>query len=197
MQPEIPDRLGPPVASGPPAWTRMLGAGLIAAGILVIAVFGMDWSAWFGPRIPAGAAPGITVGLQAPDFDAVDLDGGRVTLSDLSGKLVLLNFWATWCSPCRVEMPFLQARHEAYPADLAIVGVDFDEPQQMVFNFAEEFGLTFEIVLDPGGLIQDLYEIRGYPTSYFLDREGVIRVVHIGVMSEAQLDGYLRELGLE
>ena len=197
MQPEIPDRVGPQVASEPPAWTRMLGAGLIAAGILIIAVLGVDWSAWFGPRHPADVSSGIAVGQRAPDFEAASLDGGLMSLSDLSGKVVLLNFWATWCSPCRVEMPFLQAQHEAYPAELAIVGVNFDEPRQLVLNFAEEFGLTFEMVLDPGGLIQDQYEIRGYPTSYFLDREGVIRVVHIGVMSEAQLDGYLRDLGLE
>jgi hypothetical protein len=94
-------------------------------------------------------------------------------------------------------MPLLQARHEEHGLDLAIVGVDFDEPRGLVAGFVEEYGLTFEMVLDPGGIIQNQYQIRGYPTSYFLDREGVIRVVHIGVMNADELDGYLRELGLD
>jgi peroxiredoxin len=177
--------------------TRLVGLALIFAGILVIAVFGIDWG-FLGGNDPAAQIPaGTTIGRRAPDFDTIGLDGNTLALSDFKGKFVLLNFWATWCSPCRVEMPFLQARHEQYPADLVIVGVDFDEPAELVASFVEEYGLSFEIALDPGGLIQDQYEIRGYPTSIFLDRDGVIREIHIGVMSEGQLDGYLADLGLD
>ncbi|HUF38291.1 MAG TPA: redoxin domain-containing protein [Anaerolineales bacterium] len=200
MHPEIPEPR-PELATAPadrgPSRTRILGAGLIITGVLVIAVFGVDWGAISRDRPVSELPTGIAIGERAPDFEAVNLSGDRIALSDLNGKVVLLNFWATWCTPCRIEMPYLQARHERYPEDLAVVGVDFDEPEPLVRSFADEFGLTFELVLDPGGIIQERYEIRGYPTTYFLDRDGVIRAVHIGVLSERQLDGYLRDFGLD
>jgi peroxiredoxin len=188
-----PRQAAAPAVSG----TRMIGVGLVSIGILLILVFGFDWGIFAGNAPAADPPRGITIGQKAPEFETVNLDGAEIALSDLEGKFVLLNFWATWCSPCRIEMPFLQAQHEQHRDDLAIVGVDFDEPPDLVAEFVEEYGLTFEIALDPGGFIQELYEIRGYPTSYFLDREGVIRSVHIGVMSQSQLDGYLSDLGLD
>ncbi len=133
---------------------------------------------------------------QAPEFTLEDLSGQQVSLTDLQGKVVLLNFWATWCSPCRIEMPALQSRHEQYPDQLSVIGIDFDEPHKNVLAFAEEFGLTFTILLDPGGKIQDEYRIRGYPTSVFLDENGLVKIVHIGIMSENQLDDYLQEMGV-
>lgn len=115
---------------------------------------------------------------------------------DLRGKVVLLNFWATWCAPCRVEMPTLQSRHERYPEQLVVVGIDFDEPKKNVAAFVEEFGLTFPILLDPGGKVQDDYHIRGYPTTIFLDKTSLVQIVHIGIMTEDQLDDYLIEMGV-
>ncbi len=135
-------------------------------------------------------------GAPAPDFTLQDLQGRQLTLSDLRGSFVLVNFWATWCGPCRVEMPALQSRFERYSPDLRVVAVNFDEPQDTVQAFADELGLTFDILLDPGAKVQDLYRIRGYPTSIFVDREGIIQIVHIGLMTEKQLDAYLRELGV-
>ncbi len=135
-------------------------------------------------------------GKQAPEFTLEDLSGQQISLTDLKGKVVLLNFWATWCGPCRVEMPTLQSRHELYPENLSVLGIDFDEPKDNVMAFAEEFGLTFTILLDPGGEIQNEYRIRGYPTSVFLDENGIVQIVHIGIMSEDQLDDYLQEMGV-
>ncbi len=137
------------------------------------------------------------LGSLAPDFELENLDGETVRLSDFRGQPVLINFWATWCGPCRVEMPDIQARHEKYAPDLVILAVDFDEPKETVQFFVDELELTFPILLDPGGKIQQLYLVRGYPSSYFVDREGLIQVVQIGVMTGNQLDEFLAEVGLE
>lgn len=137
------------------------------------------------------------LGSLAPDFELENLDGETVRLSDFRGQPVLINFWATWCGPCRVEMPDIQARYEKYAPDLVILAVDFDEPKETVQFFVDELELTFPILLDVGGKIQELYLVRGYPSSYFVDREGVIQAVQIGVMTGGQLDEFLAEVGLE
>lgn len=132
----------------------------------------------------------------APDFELVNLEGEKVKLSNYRGHAVLINFWATWCGPCRIEMPAIQARFEQYSPELVILAVDNDESQEIVSAFVDELGLTFTILLDFGADIQDLYQIRGYPSSYFVDANGIIQVVHIGIMTESQLDGYLAEVGI-
>ncbi len=94
-------------------------------------------------------------------------------------------------------MPALEDRYARYKeVGLQVLAVNFDEPLDAVTAFGESFGLSFPLLLDPGGHIQQLYRVRGYPSSYFVDREGVIRIVHIGLMTEGQLDGYLSELGI-
>lgn len=136
-------------------------------------------------------------GARAPDFTLSSLAGEPVNLASLRGRPVLINFWATWCEPCKLEMPFLEERHRRYQErGLAVLAVDFDEPAEAVAAFRDELGLTFELLLDPGGRVQRLYQVRGYPSSYFIDEAGVIRVVQIGVMTEGQLDRHLAELGL-
>lgn len=135
-------------------------------------------------------------GSLAPDFELASIEGGDVKLSDFRGEVVLVNFWATWCGPCRVEMPALQSRFEAYDGDLVILAVDNDEPLERVSAFVDELGLTFTVLLDLGANIQELFLIRGYPTSIFVDADGIIQFIHIGIMTEDQLDGYLSEMGL-
>jgi peroxiredoxin len=157
------------------------------------------------PEIPApvqGALSDLpveaSVGALPPNFILYDLDGNLVDLAELRGHPILINFWATWCAPCRIEMPAIQSRFEKFEAaGFLVLAVDFDEPQADVEAFRDELGLTFDILLDPGAEIQQLYRTRGYPTTFFVDRDGVIQVHHIGVMTEGQLDGYLQEIGLE
>ncbi len=137
-------------------------------------------------------------GALAPDFSLDTIDGRSLRLSDFRGRAVLINFWATWCGPCRLEMPGIQAKYEEHAPDLVVLAVDFDEPLDPVKSFADELGLTFEILLDPGGEVNaSRYRVRGYPSSYFIDQDGVIRVVHIGLMTEEQLEDYLKEVGFE
>jgi peroxiredoxin len=125
-------------------------------------------------------------GSLAPDFTLTTINGDSVSLNQYRGKTVLVNFWATWCGPCRIEMPAIQSRFEQFRDEgLVVLAVDFDESQEVVAAFRDEFDLTFELLLDPS-----------YPTSFFIDPQGVIQVQHIGVMTEGQLDNYLEQLGL-
>jgi peroxiredoxin len=143
----------------------------------------------------SAAAP--VVGAPAPDFELAALDGGRVRLNDLRGQVVALNFWATWCEPCRAEMPLLDEAAQTYAeAGLVILGIDADEPARLVADFRDELGLSFPLLLDPRGDVQQLYRVRGYPMTVFVDREGIIRVQHVGIMNERQLERYLASLGI-
>jgi thiol-disulfide isomerase/thioredoxin len=183
---------------------------LLLSGILIGIAAGIAFFLGLnGVNLPAGSALTSNVDLSdstsiyapekgalAPEFTLENVSGGQVSLTGLRGKVVLLNFWATWCGPCRIEMPALQARHEQYNEKLAVVAIDFDEPQEDVLAFTDEFGLTFTMLLDPGGEIQNEYRVRGYPTSVFLNENGVVQIVHIGIMAENQLDEYLQEMGV-
>ncbi len=141
--------------------------------------------------------PAPVEGSPAPDFELIDLEGNTQRLSDLRGSVVLLNFWATWCSPCEVEMPVLDAAYQRYrDQGLVVLAVNFDETEAEVRAFRDRMDLSFPVVLDPGGQVQQLYRVRGYPTSFLVDRDGVIQVEHIGIMSEDNVNAYLTDLGL-
>jgi peroxiredoxin len=137
-------------------------------------------------------------GSIAPDFSLLTLDGEQITLSELRGHPVMINLWATWCAPCRIEMPHIQDRFERYADEgFVVLAVDFDEPAEIVAEFRDELGLTFDLLLDPGAEVQELYRNRSYPSTFFVDANGVIQVQHIGVMTEGQLDENLAAIGLE
>jgi peroxiredoxin len=139
---------------------------------------------------------GMKIGALAPDFLLEDVAGEEYQLSDYRGKVVLLNFWATWCGPCLVEMPLLQSEYQAYKGDgLLVMAINNGESHDIVTAFGDENDLTFPLLLDPGSVVQRLYEIHGYPSSVFIDKEGHIRLVHIGLLQKRQLAGYLDELG--
>ena len=122
----------------------------------------------------------------APDFALDVLDGEPVRLSDFRGKTVVLNFWASWCPPCRAEMPEFQAlweeRGPAGPDDLVILAVDFlpEDSVADAANFAGEFGLTFPVLFDADGSVARRYRVRGFPATFFIDRRGVVRTTAFG-----------------
>ena len=136
------------------------------------------------------------IGAIAPAFTLENTEGSEIALADHRGQVVLINFWATWCPPCRQEMPGIQAMYEAHQGDLAVLAIDNDEPLSLVLDFQKEFGLTFDILIDPAARVQNQYMIRSYPTSLFVDQNGIIRFIHIGLMTETQLANYLSDLGL-
>ena len=143
-----------------------------------------------------GAREAAEIGAIAPAFTLKNTEGAEIALADHRGQVVLINFWATWCPPCRQEMPGIQAMFEAHQGDLAILAIDNDEPLPLVLEFQKEFGLTFDILMDPAARVQTQYMIRSYPTSLFVDKNGIIRFIHIGLMTESQLGDYLSQLGL-
>ena len=143
-------------------------------------------------------APAPVVGAPAPDFTLADLSGASVSLSDYKGQVVLLNFWATWCPPCKLEMPTLQQHFVDYKAQgLMVVGVEAGEPKADVESFATDQRLTFPILPDEKSTVTDMYRVSALPTTFVVDRQGVIVQQHLGMMTEAQVDGYLADLGLK
>ena len=119
---------------------------------------------------------GLAVENFAPDFELVTLDGKRVKLSDYRGQRVLLNFWATWCPPCREEMPDMQKFHEN--EDVIILAVNLTETevsQENVTKFVEKYGLTFEILMDEHVEVAKLYKIQPIPTTYMIDSSGRVQ----------------------
>ena len=170
--------------------------GLIALMALLLVV-GSGWIA--ATRVTdtsqAGLPPAPQVGHPAPDFTLTTTDGETVTLSELRGKPVLLNFWATWCPPCRAEMPHIQSAFEEYEeAGLLILAVDQQESRAEVLAFAQAFGLTFPLALDTTGQVGMTYLARALPTSYFIDREGIIRDKFIGPMTLPILEDRLNAI---
>lgn len=129
-----------------------------------------------------GLEIGIEVGNIAPDFELNLLDGGPVRLSDYRGKVVLVNFFASWCPPCRAEMPEMNeyARQEE---ELVILFVNLQESDSAVRNFAQELGITQPVLMDPDAKVEGVYRsIKTQPITYFIDRDGVIRDVKFGAM---------------
>jgi peroxiredoxin len=122
----------------------------------------------------------VAVGTRAPDFHAqtLDIPAHTKSLDDYRGQVVLLNIWATWCDPCRVEMPSIEALHrDLGPRGLKIVAVSIDDPgqEQQIRDFAREYGLTFEILHDVSGAIKKQYQTTGVPETFVIGRDGVIR----------------------
>ncbi|WP_205853833.1 redoxin domain-containing protein [Planococcus maitriensis] len=141
---------------------------------------------------------GLARGELAPDFELTTLKGEEMRLSDYRGKAVILNFWATWCPPCRAEMPHMQTFYEKQQDnDVEVVAVNLtteDRGMAEIENFVEEFGLSFPIPMDVDGDIGALYQAFSIPTSYIIDKEG--RVLHkiVGPMDEEMMNGFIDEI---
>jgi peroxiredoxin len=117
----------------------------------------------------------------APDFTLLNTDGQQVSLQQYRGKVVFLNFWATWCIPCREEMPALERLHQTYQAqDLAIISIDLKEGAEQVRAFFQKHGLSFPSLLDPNGAVFRDYLVAGMPTTYLIDRDGVLLARGVG-----------------
>jgi peroxiredoxin len=137
-------------------------------------------------------------GQVAEDFTLDQLDGEPVTLSELRGQAVMLNFWATWCGYCRIEMAEIQSAYEMYQdAGFTVLGINVQEGEDIVRDFARDMGLTFPLLLDAEAEVALGYGVRGLPTSLFIDQEGIVSAVHIGPLDQTTIERYLAEVGVK
>jgi cytochrome c biogenesis protein CcmG/thiol:disulfide interchange protein DsbE len=129
------------------------------------------------------------VGSPAPGFKLSDTGGKAVSLSDFKGHAVMLNFWATWCGPCREEIPFLQGVY-ADPAwqdkGLEVVAIDIQEEGETVQQFQQAHGMTYRVLLDTEGRVANQYNISGIPTTFFIDKDGIIMYVKLGTFARRE-----------
>lgn len=131
---------------------------------------------------------GLEIGDRAPDFELNTLEGETMQLSDFKGERVMINFWATWCPPCRQEMPDIERFYQEYqPAILSVNLTDTEMNTDQVERFRREFELTFPFLLDHEGKVADLYRVQPIPMTYMIDAEGVIQFKMFGALSYEQM----------
>ncbi len=159
-------------------WTMSVCLGISTLLVLVLLL------------IPRGdAAASLIAGEPAPNFDLPALGGGKVQLAGLKGKPVILNFWATWCTPCRKEMPDLQGVYNQYKdKGVQLYGINVGESDVAVSNFVRQVAVDFPILIDKGEKAQTDYKILPLPATFFIDRNGTIRAIYQYQMSRGQME---------
>ncbi|MDQ0155063.1 TlpA disulfide reductase family protein [Robertmurraya andreesenii] len=184
----------------------------LAIGIIVIFLFILDQTIFKDkgpnhvskqsstyPKVEDQAS--VPIGLdedeKAPSFTIQTIDGKEVSLEQFRGKKILLNFWATWCPPCKKEMPEMQKFYEEYESkDYLVLAVNVtvaEKTSKAVSSFVDDYGLTFPVLMDEKGEVAHQFEILSYPTSYFIDSDGIIRKKIVGGLSKEML---YREMSL-
>jgi len=166
-----------------------LSKGVMALLALAVVVIGLSAIAFSSGSKEARPE----VGYTAPDFTLSDLDGNPVKLSDFRGQVVYLNFWATWCPPCREEMPAIEAIHKEMGDKVKVLAVNIEGTRDEVSAFAREFGLSFPIVLDSDLSVARKYLVRGIPVSLFIDKDGVIRAKYVGGLTKDKMAQAIRK----
>ena len=179
--------------------------GWLVLGLLTLILFGLlaapgctlsaqDITRQPGLPPPSKLSPAAEVGRLAPDFTLIDLESNSVTLSDFRGKAVFINFWATWCPPCRAEMPEIEAIYQEYKSkDVVVIGVDLYEAENEVRQYVQQGGYSWIFVIDTTGEVTKNYAITAIPTSFFLDKEGVIQAMNVGAMTKRAMESKLAE----
>lgn len=155
---------------------------------VTILLLGLPWLWW--TRVPVAAQPEMRQPQPAlhhplPPFELPGLTETVISTTDLRGRPMVINFWATWCAPCRAEMPMLEAAWQRYGAQVIVLGVDVGENQAQVAEFVDELGISFPIALDSDRTITNAYNVRGLPTTYFVDSNGIIRHLYPGQLNSA------------
>jgi len=180
-------------------WLARPGRWIPVMGVTM--ALGLAWI--WASAVPAAATTGGLIpspreGFLAPDFTLELLGGGQVTLSELRGKGVVINLWASWCPPCRAEMPAIQRVYEKTRGrglEVLAVNTTFQDSERAAADFIQELGLTFPVPLDRSGTVSRQYQLRALPSTFFVDREGIIRKVIIGgPMSEATIQTAVEEI---
>lgn len=178
--------------------TKLLPIILAGLGIIALIAVGLILNTNQGEAnesIDAPTFPPVEVNQPAPELTLFDLDGNEVSLTDFQGEVVLLNNWATWCPPCREEMPEFKAYYDKYKDQgFQIVAVEAGEPEDEVRNFVEQFGLDFVILLDPENKSLITFQHSSLPNSFVIDRKGNLRLAWLGAINGATLEKYVTPL---
>jgi len=169
--------------------------------VAALALIATIWVLTGGEAV-SQAQPMGEVNRPAPPFTVPTIDGGTVSLDSYKGQVVLLNFWATWCEPCKREMPALESAHqELGDQGLAIIGVNLTDDelvqghnQEAIAAFIAQYGVTYPTALDLDGELTNAYRVFPLPTSFFIDGEGRIRYVHIGELTREDVQARFLEL---
>src|SRR6266496_3569276 len=173
---------------------RTIYSMLVVITLAIVVIIGLK----VFPQQASSLPPSPLVGKQAPDFNLPTLDDTEVNLSQFHGQPVLINFLATWCLPCREEMPELVRSYEAHKSEgLMILGLNltYSDTLPDVQAFVNEFHMTFPVLLDKDGQVAEKsYPLPGVPTSIFINRDGTIERVQIGLMSGRQIDKFVAEI---
>lgn len=191
-------RFAKPYTPGANATARKLQFQFILAVILGFVVVGLLfwWQLPAGDQ-PANAAPvaAPAVGAPALDFSLPALSGATVQLHDMAGQVVIVNLWATWCPPCKAEMPAIDAYYQAHQAEgLTVLAVNSQDAPTTVQAFINAQGFHFPVLLDQHNVVSDLYQVQGLPTTVVIDRDGIIRHIQVGAISAQQLDAVVSPL---
>lgn len=171
---------------------------ILIALLLFVLIGGASYDYFIYNKKPTQNRNGVNINnvkTKAPDFKLKDLDGKEISLSDLKGKKVYINFFATWCPPCKEEMPDLEKLYqETKNSDLIILAISGGEDKSTVENFVKENNYNFEVLLDPDGVANMSYNISSIPTSYFIDENGNIVNKRIGLMTLNQMKAYIENI---
>lgn len=170
---------------------------LVAAGVIAYRTARVESPTVPATRGPAGAASeGPEARRPAPDFELTDLAGNSISRSGLKGKVVLLDFWATWCPPCRAEVPHFKELHDEYADQgLEIVGVSVDEGGEAVVRpFVEANGIEYATAMSNDEIVRAFGGIRGIPTTFMIDKEGRISRKYVGYQDKAVFEEEIRKL---
>jgi len=181
----------------PRQWNMVLVAVLVAGSLFIAATRAQPSAGAYSPAAQTNvlddAAP--LPDHPAPDLALPQLDGAQRTLRDLRGQVVLINVWATWCPPCRAEMPAIQQAYAEYhERGFTVLAVNQREDASAITPFLEQHGLTFPILLDSDGQASATYQASALPSSFFVDRRGVIRTVYHGPLPPSVINGTIEQL---
>lgn len=132
------------------------------------------------------------VGFIAPDFTLTNEQGDRISLSQYRGKPVFINFWASWCPPCKEEMPFIQEAYEKYKDEVVFIGLNItvNDVKEEAIAFMDAYGYQMPILFDYDGKVTLLYRAKSIPTSFFIDKNGIIKETHTGPMNLPQIENF-------